>query len=61
MGAFYGGNGNSLAAAIVFILLDAAWVAVPVLGIFAVGTAVLLGMFLKDKWAKKAPKGKKAK
>ena len=36
MGAFYGGNGNSLAAAIVFILLDAAWVAVPVLGLFAV-------------------------
>ena len=32
MGAFYGGKGNSLAAAIVFILLDAAWVAVPVLG-----------------------------
>ena len=36
MGAFYGGKGNSLAAAIVFILLDAAWVAVPVLGLFAV-------------------------
>ncbi len=36
MGAFYGGKGNSLAAAIVFILLDAAWVAVPVLCLFAV-------------------------
>ena len=36
MGAFYGGKGNSLAVAIVFILLDAAWVAVPVLGLFAV-------------------------
>ena len=36
MGAFYGGKGNSLAVAIVFILLDAAWVALPVLGLFAV-------------------------